>query len=66
MKNRDKFILKRNEYDLLVTLQVAFSGMRCQCVLEALTAKEVNCPDDKCCTLDTCKECIQKWLNEEC
>ena len=65
MKNRDKYILQRNEYDMLCDLQAAISSGRCQCVLEALTGKDYPCPEDKCCMLSTCMECIQKWLNEE-
>lgn len=65
MKNRDRYILKVNEYDLLCILQVAFGGGRCQCVIEALMGKDYPCPDDKCCTLETCKVCIQEWLNME-
>ena len=65
MKNRDKYILQRNEYDMLTAMQVAIGSGLCQCVIEALTAKEYHCPDDKCCMLSTCMECIQEWLNKE-
>lgn len=65
MKNRDKYILQRNEYDMLRCLQATISSGRCQCVIEALTGKDYPCPDDKVCMLDTCEECIQNWLNEE-
>ena len=64
MKNRDKYILKANEYDMLCKIQATMLSHGC-CVIDALTDKEYPCPDDKCCMLDTCKECIQKWLNEE-
>lgn len=64
MKNRDKYILQRNEYDMLRCLQIAFnSGSKC--VIEALTGREYSCVEDKCCMLSTCEECIQRWLNEE-
>ena len=65
MKNRDKYIIKVNEFDLCCNLQAAFGSGLCQCVIEALTGKEYPCPDDKVCMLDTCKECIQRWLNAE-
>ena len=65
MKNRDRYILKVNEFDLATRLQVAFGGGLCFCVIEALTGKDYHCPDDKVCMLETCKACIQKWLNEE-
>lgn len=61
MTNRERYILRVNEYDMLVKIQAVMAG----CVIEALTAKEYTCPDDKCCMLSTCMECIQKWLNEE-
>ena len=64
MKNRDRYILKVNEYDLAIRLQVALGGGSCFCVIEALTGKDYHCPDDKVCMLETCKACIQKWLNE--
>ncbi len=57
MKNRERYILNVNEYDMLVKIQAVMAG----CVIEALTGKDYPCPDDLC----TCKECIQKWLNEE-
>ena len=65
MKNRDRYILKVNEYDLATRLQAAFGSGLCFCVIEALMGKDYPCPDDKVCMLETCKACIQKWLNEE-
>ena len=65
MKNRDRYILKVNEYDLCCRLQVAFGSGLCQCVIEALTGKEHYCPNDKVCMLDTCEACIHEWLNKE-
>lgn len=61
MTNRERYILRVNEYDMLVKIQAVMAG----CVIEALTAKEYKCPDDKVCMLSTCEECIQKFLNEE-
>ena len=65
MTNREKYILQRNEYDMLIGIQVAIGSGLCQCVIEALTAKDYPCSDDKVCMLSTCEECIQNWLNEE-
>lgn len=65
MKNRDKYILQRNEYDMLLTIQAAFGYGMCQCVIEALTGREYPCENDKCCMLSTCEECIRQWLNKE-
>lgn len=64
MKNREH-LLRQNEYDLLIGLQAAIGSGLCQCVIEALTAKEYPCPDDKVCMLSTCEACIQEWLNKE-
>lgn len=65
MRNRDKYILKRNEYDMLIGLQAAFGSGLCSCVIEALTGRDYPCPDDKVCTLDTCRICIGDWLNQK-
>ena len=65
MKNRDKYILKVNEADMLIKMQATIGSGYCQCVIDALIGKKYPCPDDKVCTLDTCKECIQKFLNAE-
>ena len=62
MKNRDHYILKVNEYDLLVKIQATMLSHNC-CVIDALTG--ISSPCDKCCMLSTCESCIQKWLNEE-
>lgn len=65
MKNRDKYILQRNEHDMLVQVQATIASQPYLCVIEALTGNNYPCPDDKVCMLDTCEECIQNWLNEE-
>ena len=65
MKNRDKYILKVNEYDMLCKIQSNIMDGYCWCVIEALTGGSHPCENDKMCTLDTCKACIQGWLNNE-
>ena len=65
MTNRKKYILQKNELDMLVQIQAAIASQPYLCVIEALTGKDYPCPDDKVCMLDTCEECIQNWLNEE-
>lgn len=62
MKNRDQYILKRNEHDMLIKIQATMLSHDC-CVIDALTG--VNSPCDKCCMLSTCEACIREWLNEE-
>ena len=62
MKNRDRYILKWNEYDMLIKIQATMLSHDC-CVIDALTG--INSPCDKCCMLSTCEACIREWLNEE-
>jgi hypothetical protein len=65
MKNRDKYINKVNECDMLVKIQEAIASQPYLCVIEALTGKDYPCPDDKVCMLSTCEACIQAWLNKD-
>lgn len=62
MKNRDKYIMRVNEYDMLCKIQATMLTYNC-CVIEALSGQ--SCPHDKECMYDTCCECLQNWLNEE-
>ena len=62
MKNRDRYILKVNEYDMLIKIQATMLSHNC-CVIEALAG--INCKHEKVCALDTCKECLRAWLNKE-
>ena len=72
MKNRDRYITKVCEYDMLVKLNKAIQN-DVACVIEALTGKYQKYKlDDKvycrCFNITNgrqCEECIQKWLNEE-
>lgn len=65
MKNRDRYILKVNEYDTLMKIQENIIDGGCRCIIDALTGDIYLGESDKMCVLGTCKECIQKWLNEE-
>lgn len=66
MKNRDRYILKQNEYDVLCKIQLALLYGE-NCIISALTAKDYSCPKhihgeqrhERCC------RCLQQWLNEE-
>ena len=59
MTNREKYISKRDEYDLLCLIAIYGVGMNYDfCVLDALRAKGGHCEN-------SCQECIQHWLNEE-
>lgn len=65
MKNRDRYILQKNEYDLLIEMQKNIIDGGCCCIIDALTGSTYPCENDKVCMLDTCRECIQRWLNAE-
>lgn len=57
MTNRDKYLLRKNEYDVLCGIQkVLLEG--CVCIIDALTCGMYPCSHN-------CEECIQEWLNKE-
>ena len=67
MKNRDRYILKQNEYDMLIKIQSTMwaEGL---CVIDALTGEyQYGEKKERClASIDcNCESCIQKWLNEE-
>ena len=64
MKNRDRYILKRNEYDMLMEIQAALAHGE-KCVVDAITRKERDCANYIKQDLEVCSKCIQAWLNEE-
>jgi len=67
MTNRDKYILKKNECDVLCGVQLALLYGE-HCIISALTAKDKACPaynDDEITKYEKCCRCIQKWLNED-
>lgn len=64
MKNRERYILKRNEYDMLMDVQMALAhGERC--IIDAITGKERSCANYVKQDLRVCDKCIREWLNEE-
>lgn len=70
MRNRDRYILKVNEYDMLMNMQTnLIKG--CRCVLDVITGTTVLCPIEahgkvgEQSRLAVCSKCIQKWLDEE-
>lgn len=72
MKNRDRYIINVNEYDMLISMQTNIVT-KCggYCVIDELTGKVCDCPEDmngkvgEQSRLAVCSKCIQKWLNEE-
>lgn len=71
MRNRDRYILKVNEHDMLLKFQSNIMDYGCACVLDGLTGGVHNCQYEMrflCgaqARLDVCSKCIQAWLNEE-
>ena len=65
MTNRDKYVLKRNECDVLCNIQFNLL-YGCICILDCLTNQTHPCPkrdnEDK---FVSCCNCIREWLNEE-
>ncbi len=71
MKNRDRYILKVNEYDMLIKIQENIMDTGYNCILDGITGKKIKCPEEMrgkvgaMSRLEVCGNCIQKWLNEE-
>jgi len=64
MKNRDKYILQRNEYDMLVSM-ANNTGV---CPLQAVAGISIETKLLRCYKYvrdGCCEKCIQNWLNEE-
>lgn len=66
MTNREKFITKRNEYDLMMIIyeNIAINA----CPIEVISGEHPD-PKHGLCWYGgwdgKCDECIQKWLNDE-
>lgn len=60
MKNRERYILQANEYDLLIRMQKGLSRCDSFCILDLITDKYHHCPKNA-----NCNDCIQNWLNAE-
>lgn len=63
MTNRDKYILKKNEYDLMMNILQNTTVCPIRAVAGISTEEKI----ERCYKYvhDGCEECIQKWLNEE-
>lgn len=64
MTNREKYILRRNEYDMLMDIQREISYGQ-KCVVVAITRKTWACTNYQKQDKKVCSQCIQRWLNEE-
>ena len=64
MTNREKYILRRNELDMLTDIQLAMAHGE-KCVVDAITRKQRDCANYIKQDVKVCSRCIQNWLNEE-
>ena len=67
MKNRDRYIVKVNEFDMLSALNYEIKGGM-KCVIEALTGEyQYGENKDRCIASEDCNcdACIREWLNKE-
>jgi len=65
MTNREKYITKRNEYDLMITI---YEGKNFWCPIQIVGGKKPKCLRRRTVggyPYSDCRNCIQKWLNEE-
>ena len=67
MTNRQKYILKRSEYDLMLTIAKNIQGLGTFCPIKAISNKRPPCKHitQSSMMIKDCEECIQQWLNEE-
>lgn len=71
MTNRERYILRQNEYDLLLTMQSNIVSNGSTCVLDMLTDSMIPCPKEMCSKVGSrsviavCSKCIQEFLNKE-
>lgn len=68
--NRDRYLMKRNEYDILCDVQLALLNGE-NCILDALSGKYkyfYSCPkllNNNETTYERCCRCIAAWLNNK-
>ena len=69
MTNREKYITKRNEYDLMMTIAENIQGIGTFCPITAIGGKRPPCkckPDTQSSLMmRDCETCVQEFLNEE-
>lgn len=64
MTNREKYILRCNELDMLTGIQLAMAHGE-KCVVDAITRKQRDCANYIKQDVEVRSRCIQRWLNEE-
>lgn len=69
MTNRERYFLKKDEYDTMMTIAKNISGIGTFCVIEAIGGKRPLCKGkwDTQSSLMTrdCETCVQEFLNKE-
>lgn len=64
MTNRERYITKRDEYDLMMTIHER-SPFNCPIDLVGGIPPSTDCREINLQQFKTCSDCIQRWLNEE-
>lgn len=69
MTNRERYITKRDEYDLMMTIAENIQGLGTFCPITAIGSKRPPCkckPDTQSSLMmRDCETCVQKFLNEK-
>lgn len=68
MTNREKYITKRDEYDLLMEISDNIQGTGTYCTIRAVSGTKRPCLTqytDEGHIYRDCENCIQKFLNEQ-
>ena len=68
MTNRERYITKRNQCDLMLTIADNISGIGTFCAIRAVCGRKRPCEYTQSkngILMRDCRSCIQKWLNEE-
>lgn len=70
MTNRERYITKRNEYDLMLMMKENLTRIGVYCPIDCITGRKPKCRlgyYDETMTMAyrDCESCIQTWLNEK-
>lgn len=67
MTNREKYITKRDEYDLMMTIAENIQGIGTFCPIKAIGGKRPPCKHvtQSFLMMRDCDKCVQEFLNEE-
>lgn len=67
MTNREKYFLKRDEYDIMMTIAENIQGIGTFCPITAVGGKRPPCKHitQSFLMMRDCKTCVQEFLNEK-